>query len=96
MNHVFKDYLRNLFVFFDDILVYSDQHSSHLYHLERVLQRLDEHQLRIKRSKCTFFKQQVGYLGHIISKHGVKVDTEKRQAILQWLVPKNLRNSEGS
>lgn len=56
MNSIFKDYLRKfVLVFFDDILVYSDTYATHHVHLELVLQRLEEHQLRIKKSKCSFF-----------------------------------------
>lgn len=96
MNNVFKDYLRKfVLVFFDDILVYSNHYTIHCEHLEKVLKRLEDHQLKIKRSKCTFFQQQVSYLGHIISKQGVEVDTGKIDVILKWPVPRSLRELRG-
>lgn len=41
------------------------------------VQVLQEHQLLIKRVKCSFGKQEVGYLGHVISHEGVQVDQKK-------------------
>jgi hypothetical protein len=68
MNTVFQQFLRKfVLVFFDDILVYSPTAEEHCIHLTVVLQALRENQLRAKLSNCTFFTEQVGYLGHIIS-----------------------------
>jgi hypothetical protein len=73
MNEVFKPYLRKfVLVFFDDILVYSQDLEQHMEHLEIVLQVLLQHQLFAKLSKCVFAAQEVEYLGHIISDHGVQ------------------------
>ncbi|MER2656540.1 reverse transcriptase family protein, partial [Escherichia coli] len=56
MNRVFKDYLdRFVIVFIDDILIYSSSEEEHEYHLRLVLQRLREHQLYAKFSKCEFW-----------------------------------------
>ena len=41
-------------------------------------------------SQCTFGKQEVAYLGHIISKEGVKVDPSKIKAITEWPKPYNI------
>ena len=43
-----------------------------------------------KLSKCSFYQKQIHYLGHIISKDGIAVDTEKIESIREWLVPKNV------
>ena len=72
MNEVFKPYLRKfVLVFFDDILVYSQDLEQHVGHLEIVLQVLLQHILFAKLSKCVFAVQEVEYLGHIISSQGV-------------------------
>ena len=55
-----------------------------------VLQVLQEHQLYAKLSKCSLYQEQIHYLGHIISKDGIAIDTEKIEAIREWSVPKNV------
>jgi hypothetical protein len=55
MNNVFMDYLdKFVVVFIDDILIYSQNEEEHVDHLKMVLQRLREHQLYVKLSKCEF------------------------------------------
>jgi hypothetical protein len=55
MNNVFMDYLdKFVVVFIDDILIYSQSEEEHVDHLKMVLQRLWEHQLYAKLSKCEF------------------------------------------
>jgi hypothetical protein len=51
---------------------------------------LREHQLYAKLSKCSFYQNQIHYLGHIISEEGITVDPEKIEAIKGWTTPKNL------
>jgi hypothetical protein len=49
------DYLdKFVVVFIDDILIYSQSEEEHVNHLKMVLQRLREHQLYAKLSKCEF------------------------------------------
>ena len=78
MNNIFSRYLdKFVLVFIDDILVYSKNKEEHEEHLRIVLQVLREHQLYAKFSKCDFYKQQIQYLGHIISEIGIAVDPKK-------------------
>jgi hypothetical protein len=64
MNSVFMDYLdKFVVVFIDDILKYSQSEEEHADHLRMVLQRLREHQLYAKLSKCEFWISEVLFLG---------------------------------
>jgi hypothetical protein len=91
MNGAFRDYLdKFVIVFLDDIMVYFKSEEEHEKHLRMVLQVLQEHQLYAKLSKCSFYQDQIHYLGHIISKEGIIVDPEKIEAIREWSVPKNM------
>jgi hypothetical protein len=82
MNDVLHYFIRHfVMVFFDDILIYSDSWSSHLQHVRAVLQRLREHNLFVKWTKCSFDKEEVAYLGHTISARGVTMDTDKEAAV---------------
>jgi hypothetical protein len=91
MNVIFKNYLDKFFiVFFDDILIYYNFKEEHEHHLRLVLQVLREHQIYAKLSKCSFFQEQIHYLGHIISKEGIVVDSKKNGAIIGWIAPRNV------
>jgi hypothetical protein len=88
MNKVFMEYLdKFIVVFIDDILVYSRSKEEHEEHLHLALQKLREHKLYVKLSKCEFWMKQVAFLGHIISKGGISVDPSKVQHVLSWNAP---------
>jgi hypothetical protein len=96
MNSIFKPFLRKfVLVFFDDILIYSKSWEDHVQHVDKVLQLLKEQQLYAKPSKCFFGVKEVEYLGHIVSHEGVKVDPNKIKAMMDWLIPKTLKNLRG-
>jgi hypothetical protein len=64
MNKVFMEYLdKFVMVFIDDILVYSRSDEEHEEHLHLALQKLREHRLYAKLSKCEFWMKQVAFLG---------------------------------
>jgi hypothetical protein len=88
MNNVLRSFLhRFVLVFFDDILVYSWSWSEHLQHLRLIDTTLLEHQLFMKRAKCSFGRTDVSYLGHVISSTSVATDQNKVQVVLDWPVP---------
>jgi hypothetical protein len=58
-------------VFIDDILIYSKNKEDHADHLCIVLQRLRDHRLYAKFSKCEFWLDSVKFLGHTISSEGI-------------------------
>ena len=88
MNNVLKDFI-DVFVvvYLDDILIFSKNEKDHEGHLRRVLMKLREHKLFAKRSKCAFFKEEIEFLGHVVSAAGVSMEEEKVQAILEWPLP---------
>ena len=91
MNKVFMEYLdKFVVVFIDDILVYSKNEEEHEEHLRLVLQKLRDHQLYAKFSKCEFWLKEVSFLGHIISNGGVAVDPKKVRDVLSWKPPKDV------
>jgi hypothetical protein len=88
MNSVFMLELdKFVMVFIDDILVYSKSMEEHEEHLRIVLQRLREHQLYAKFSKCEFWINEVPFLGHMISLEGIVVDPSKLRDVLDWKLP---------
>jgi hypothetical protein len=88
MNKVFMEYLdKFIMVFIDDILVYSRSEEEHEGHIHLVLQKLQDHKLYAKLSKCEFWLNQVAFLGHVISKGGIFVDPRKVQDVVSWKAP---------
>eukprot|EP00253_Pinus_taeda_P015024 PITA_15024 len=91
MNNIFHQYLdRFVLIFIDNILIYSRTKEEHQEHLRMVLQTLREHQLYAKFSKCDFLKEEIQYLGHVITKNGIVVDPEKIKSIMDWPIPKDV------
>jgi hypothetical protein len=96
MNYVLKQFLRRcVLVFFDDILIYSVSWTEHLQHLRAVLDVLRVHRLHLKRSKCSFATAAVHYLGHVITKEGVAMDSTKVAAVQSWPRPRVVRGLRG-
>ncbi|WZY99789.1 hypothetical protein YC2023_072118 [Brassica napus] len=90
MNSVFRDFLDEfVIIFIDDILIYSKDEESHRKYLRAVLERLREHKLYAKLSKCSFWQKSIGFLGHIVSDQGISVDPEKIRAIKDWPRPRS-------
>ena len=88
MNKVFMEYLdKFVVVLIDDILVFSKTKEEHVEHLRLVLQKLREHNLYAKRSKCEFWLEEVSFLGHVVSNDGIAVDTSKVKDVLNWKPP---------
>jgi hypothetical protein len=91
MNFVFMTELNKfVVVFIDDILIYSKNEKEHAKHLRIVLQRLRDHRLYAKFSKCEFWLKSVKFLGHTISQDGTSVDPSKVQEVMDWKPPKSV------
>lgn len=81
--------------YLDDLVIYSNSEEEHLRHLQILLERLQKNKLYGKLSKCDFFKTQIDFLGHIVSRDGVRTNPRKIQAIKDWPVPKDLKQLRG-
>jgi hypothetical protein len=56
-----------------------------------VFKVLQEHEFYVKLPKCTFARQELSYLGHVISSVGVSTDPKKIQIIADWPMPQNVK-----
>jgi hypothetical protein len=75
MNKVFMEYLDKFIIaFINDILVFTKGDEEHL---RLVLQKLRDHRLYAKLSKCEFWIKRVSFLSHVISKEDISVDLSK-------------------
>jgi hypothetical protein len=78
---------RFVFVYLDDILVFSHSAQVHVLHVRQVLQRLLEDQLFIKAEKCEFHHSTISFLGYIIAAGNIQMDLEKVRAVVDWPQP---------
>ena len=76
--------------YLDDILITVKTEADHLESLETVLQRLQEHGVRLRQEKCHFFQHSVEYLGHCIDADGVHTSPSKIKAITRATAPTNV------
>ena len=81
-------HLKWCIIYLDDIILFSKTPEKHIQGLRGVFEKLYAAGLQLKLSKCEFFKSQVTYLEHIVSKDGIETDPKKITAIKEWPVPK--------
>ena len=75
--------------YLDNIIIFSKNEEEHLQRLEIIFERLREVSLKLKRSKCSFMKMHIEYLGHLISEKGIEPMPDKLAAIKEMPAPKN-------
>ena len=90
MNKVLEG-LNFAMTYLDDIIIFSDNELEHLEHLEIVFHRLKEAGLKMKHSKCDFFKCEIHYLGHLISADGIRPLPNKLDSIKHMPAPKDVK-----
>ena len=90
MNKVLNG-LKFAMTYLDDIIIFSKIESQHLEHLETVFSHLREVGLKVKWSKCDFFKSEIHYLGHLISPDGISSLPNKLDCIQHMPAPKNAK-----
>ncbi|GES92926.1 retroviral-like aspartic protease 1 [Rhizophagus clarus] len=96
MDTVLRDILwQFVVVYIDDINVGSKTFEEHLLHLEQVFSRLAQAGLKLSPEKCFFFKDEIPFLGHVVSRHGIQTDPEKLRVIKEFPIPKDLTQLRG-
>ena len=77
-------------IYLDDVIVFSKTFNEHLANLRLVFERFRQAGIKLKPSKCQFGRGEVPYLGHIVSKDGVKPDPAKIRAVQEFPTPRNI------
>ena len=90
MNKVLKG-LKFVMTYLDDIIIFSQNELQHLEYLEIVFSCLWEAGLKMKHSKCDFFKSEIHYLGHLISPEGISPLPNKLDSIRHMPVPNSAK-----
>jgi len=79
----------NVVTYLDDVVVHLGCFEDHLRHLDTVLEKLTTAGFTINANKCSFYKPQIKFLGHVISSEGLMPDMDRIKAILSYPPPRN-------
>ena len=74
-------------IFLDDLIIFLQMAEEHLHQLHVIFDCLREYNLRLKPSKCSFFKEEINYLAHQVSKRGVWPSSTNIKTITEYALP---------
>jgi len=78
--------------FIDDIIVETESKGRHNKLVEEILRKLEENDLYVKPEKCRWKIREVDFLGVVIGPERIKMEKEKIEAVLDWPVPKLVKD----
>jgi hypothetical protein len=85
MNEVFREYLDDFDMFYiDDILIFSRTEEDHFRHVKLILERLRQHKLFAKLSKCEFNRASLPFFGDFVGQNGAEMQQSKVQSLAAW------------
>jgi len=91
IDDVLRDHIgKTCYVYVDDVIIFSQTMESHVNDINTVLKTLCDAGMRVSVEKSMFFKENVEYLGFIVSRGGIKTSPEKVKAIKEFQPPSTL------
>lgn len=78
----------NVFVYLDDLIIVSQNFEEHIRLLKEVAHRLREANLTVNLDKCEFLRPSLKYLGFVVDKYGLRTDSEKISAMVNFPRPR--------
>ena len=78
-------------IYLDDVLLFGSSFQELTSRIQAVLDRIRAANLKLKPSKCHLFREEVTFLGHILSPDGIRPNKENIEKILQWKAPTNVK-----
>jgi len=85
MNKIPREFLdHGVVVSLDDILTYSENMEDHIKLVQKVLDRLKQHDLAVLLKKSVFDQEEVEFLGYIIMRSGVTMGHRKVKSVQNW------------
>ena len=78
-------------IYIDDIIIFFKSIDEHLVHWEEVFRRLRDANVKLNPNKCSFFKQRLEYLGHVVTPEGISPNPEKVRVVQEFTTPTNLK-----
>jgi len=96
MNKILRSYIGKFVkVYLDDVIIHSRSKEEHIKHVRAVLQKIREANLKLKLSKCKWFKKELTFVGHKIGINGIKPDSRNIEKIKNAQVPSNTTQLRG-
>ena len=93
MNDIFREYLDQFVViYFDDILIFSQDYIEHTKHVRLILSKYREHGLYAKSEKWEFDWTSIEFLGYVISSDGLTMNKKKVGTVQEWEVPTRVKD----
>src|SRR6266498_2956325 len=90
MNKILRPYISKFVkVYLDNVIIYSRSREEHIKHVQAVLQKIREANLKLKPSKCKWFEQELTFVGHKIGINGIRPDPRNIEKIKNAQVPSN-------
>ncbi|OUM69779.1 hypothetical protein PIROE2DRAFT_37897, partial [Piromyces sp. E2] len=87
MNRILFELIgKSVYIFLDDILVFSKNKEEHIEHLKEVLEIFRKHKVKLNIEKCKFFKEEVEILGQRVTNKGLTTV----EAVKNWTKPSNI------
>ena len=80
-----------VYAYVDDILIFGKDEKEHLEHLSILFQRLNNFGLTINLKKCRFGKNEIRFLGHVITPQGISPATGRMEAVRNFSLPKTVK-----
>jgi Reverse transcriptase (RNA-dependent DNA polymerase) len=87
-----REYIRKIcHIYLDDIVIWSKNIADHAKYIDLIIKALEKARLycNLKPEKCKFFHEEIYFLGHHISSHGVEPNSSNIDCIMQWPTPKS-------
>jgi len=94
MNELLRDLINTgkVAAFIDDVIVGTETEEGHDEIVAEIIKRLEENDLYVKPEKCKWKVREVGFLGVVIGPDGIKMEEKKVKGVLDWLIPKGVKN----
>jgi len=92
INDMLREYLNDFVItYLDDILIYSDDLKMHCSHVHKVLEKLNERALYVKKSKNRFETKEIKFLDYVIQSEQIEKDSKKTNAVRNWPLSKQVK-----
>jgi len=92
INDMLREYLNDFVItYLNDILIYSDDLEMHRSHVHKVLEKLNERALYMKKSKSRFKTKKIKFLDYIIQSEQIEKNSEKTNAVRNWPLLKQVK-----